>query len=145
MPLANDVLPFLSSNSYFPVTDSRAITRYVAEVYADKGTGLISKDPMKLVIQAVWMEVEGLKFEVVLLEVCLKPMFTMITYESVVAEFEKQLEPILNVYDQWLTECKYLGGDRFSLADLHHLPNLQTLTGTTLFKCHFDLRPHVSA
>ncbi|KAL8236235.1 hypothetical protein R6Q59_017316 [Mikania micrantha] len=128
--------------------ESRAITRYVSEVYADKGTDLISKDPKKRAIQMVWLEVEGQKFQVVtwqlVLEVYLKPMFGMTTDESVVVEFEKQLEPILDVYEQRLTECKYLCGDTFSLADLHHLPNLQMLMKTK-FKRHFDLRPHVSA
>ncbi|KAL8192023.1 hypothetical protein R6Q57_028144 [Mikania cordata] len=128
--------------------ESRAITRYVSEVYADKGTDLISKDPMKLAIQAVWLEVEGQKFQVVtmklLVELFFKPMFGKTTDESVVAEFEKQLEPMLDVYEQRLAECRYLGGDRFSLPDLHHLPNLQTLMVTKI-KRHIDSRPHVSA
>ncbi|KAL8236237.1 hypothetical protein R6Q59_017318 [Mikania micrantha] len=128
--------------------ESRAITRYISEVYADKGTDLISKDPMKLAIQAVWMEVEGQKFQVVttklLVELFFKPMNGRTTDESVVAEFEKQLESMLDVYEQRLTESKYLGGDRFSLPDLHHLPNLQTMMMTKM-KRHIDSRPHVSA
>ncbi|KAD3068657.1 hypothetical protein E3N88_36537 [Mikania micrantha] len=126
----------------------QAITRYISEVYADKGTDLISKDPMKLAIQAVWMEVEGQKFQVVttklLVELFFKPMNGRTTDESVVAEFEKQLESMLDVYEQRLTESKYLGGDRFSLPDLHHLPNLQTMMMTKM-KRHIDSRPHVSA
>ncbi|GJV53842.1 glutathione S-transferase-like protein [Tanacetum coccineum] len=38
---------------------SRAITKYIAEAYADKGTPLISKDPKKSAIQTVWSEVEA--------------------------------------------------------------------------------------
>ncbi|KAL8192024.1 hypothetical protein R6Q57_028145 [Mikania cordata] len=128
--------------------ESRAITRYAAEAYAGKGTDLISKDPMKSAIQAVWMEVEVQKFDPatskLTWELFFKPMFGMTTDEEVVAEFEKKLEPVLDVYEQRLTECKYLGGDTFSLADLHHIPNTHILMGTKV-KSQFHARPHVSA
>ncbi|KAD3068655.1 hypothetical protein E3N88_36535 [Mikania micrantha] len=128
--------------------ESRAITRYAAEAYAGKGTDLISKDPMKSAIQAVWMEVEVQKYDPatskLTWELFFKPMFGMTTDDEVVAEFEKKLEPVLDVYEQRLTECKYLGGDAFSLADLHHIPNTHILMGTKV-KSQFDARPHVSA
>ncbi|KAI7747698.1 hypothetical protein M8C21_023571 [Ambrosia artemisiifolia] len=128
--------------------ESRAITKYVAETFADKGTSLIYKDPKKSAIQTVWMEVEAQKFDPTTSklgwEIVLKPIFGMTTDESVVAEFLKKLEPVLDVYEKRLTECKYLGGDSFTLADLHHLPNLHYLMGTKV-KSLFDARPHVSA
>ncbi|KAI3741810.1 hypothetical protein L1987_59488 [Smallanthus sonchifolius] len=129
--------------------ESRAITKYVAEAYADKGTSLLlSRDPRKSAIQTVWMEVESQKFDPatskLTWELFFKPLFGMTTDEAVVAEFEKKLEPVLDVYEKRLTECKYLGGDSFSLADLHHLPNTNILIGTKV-KSQFDARPHVSA
>lgn len=108
---------------------------------------MISNDPKKSAIQTVWMEVEGHKFEPttskLTWELFWKPMFGMTADEAVVVEFEKTLENLLDVYEARLTECKYLGGDCFSLADLHHQPNMQNLMGTKV-KSLFDARPHVS-
>nr|UZF66168.1 glutathione S-transferase family Phi subgroup protein [Chrysanthemum x morifolium] len=128
--------------------ESRAITKYVAEVYADQGTCLILKDPKKSAIQTVWMEVENQKFDPASSklgwELIFKPMFGQVTDDAVVAEFEKKLEDLLDVYEKRLTESKYLGGDSFTLADLHHIPNLFNLMSSKVKKS-FDARPHVSA
>ncbi|KAJ0797156.1 putative glutathione transferase [Helianthus annuus] len=132
----------------FKLFESRAITKYVAEVYADKGTDLVLKDPKKLAIQTMWMEVEAQKFDPTSSklgwELYFKQMFGLTTDEAVVADLEKKLEDVLDVYEQRLTECKYLGGDSFMLADLHHLPYLHILIGTKV-KSLFDARPHVNA
>jgi len=128
--------------------ESRAITQYVAHTYADKGTDLVIKDPKKMAIVAVWIEVESQKFEPatskLAWELVLKPKFGMTTDDAVVEEFEKKLEQVLDVYESRLSKSKYLGGDSFTLADLHHLPNLKYLMGTKA-KRLFDARPHVTA
>lgn len=94
------------------------------------------------------MEVEGQKFDPtcskLTWELFFKPMFGMTADDAVVAEYEKKLADLLDVYEARLTECKYLGGDSFSLADLFHLPHTQALMGTKV-KSLFDSRPHVSA
>ncbi|GJS02431.1 RNA-directed DNA polymerase, eukaryota, reverse transcriptase zinc-binding domain protein [Tanacetum coccineum] len=86
--------------------ESRAIAKYVAEAYADKGTCLILRDPKKSAIQSVWMEVENQKFDPATSklswELVFKPMFGQKTDETVVAEFEKKLENVLDVYEQRL-------------------------------------------
>ncbi|CAN1817190.1 Glutathione S-transferase F8, chloroplastic, partial [Linum perenne] len=51
---------------------------------------------------------------------------------------------ILDVYEARLSKSKYLGGDQFSLVDLHHLPNIQCLLGTPSKKL-FDSHPKVAA
>nr|XP_043609006.1 glutathione S-transferase APIC-like [Erigeron canadensis] len=128
--------------------ESRAITQYLAHTYADNGTDLVLKDPKKMAVVAVWIEVESHKFEPVgaklSWELVLKPMFGMTTDDTVVAENEKKLEDLLDVYESRLSKSKYLGGDSFTLADLHHLPNLQYSMGTKV-KRLFDARPHVTA
>ncbi|KAI3741811.1 hypothetical protein L1987_59489 [Smallanthus sonchifolius] len=132
----------------FKLFESRAITKYAAEAYANKGTDLVFKDPKKSAIQTVWMEVEGQKFDPtsskLTWELFFKPIFGLTADEAVVTEFEEKLGNVLDVYEQRLTECKYLGGDRFTLADLHHLPNMHILMGTKV-RSLFDVRPHVSA
>ncbi|XP_076884813.1 glutathione S-transferase APIC-like [Bidens hawaiensis] len=128
--------------------ESRAITQYLAHTYAVKGTDLIIKDPKQMAILAVWIEVESQKFEPASSklgwELAYKPMFGMTTDEAVVEENEKKLEQVLDVYELRLSQSKYLGGESFTLADLHHLPNIMYLMGTKA-KRVFDARPHVSA
>ncbi|XP_076920467.1 glutathione S-transferase PARB-like [Bidens hawaiensis] len=131
----------------FKLFESRAITKYVAEAYADIGTSLVFKDSKKSAIQTVWMEVEGQKFDPtstrLTWELHFKQIFGLTTDEAVVTEFEKKLADLLDVYEHRLTESKYLGGDSFTLADLHHMPNMHILMGTRV-RSLFDARPRVS-
>ncbi|KAJ0610226.1 putative glutathione transferase [Helianthus annuus] len=128
--------------------ESRAITQYLAHTYPDNGTNLIIHDPKKMAIVGVWIEVEAQKFDQfgskLAWELAYKPMFGLTTDEAAVEELEKKLEQVLDVYESRLSESKYLGGDCFTLADLHHLPILKYLFGTKA-KRLFDARPHVSA
>ncbi|KAM0050650.1 putative glutathione transferase [Helianthus debilis subsp. tardiflorus] len=128
--------------------ESRAITQYLAHAYPDNGTNLIIHDPKKMAIVGVWTEVESQKFDQfgskLAWELVYKPMFGLTTDDALVEENEKKLEQVLDVYESRLSESKYLGGDCFTLADLHHLPVLKFLFGTKA-KRLFDARPHVSA
>ncbi|PON96596.1 S-crystallin [Trema orientale] len=130
--------------------ESRAITRYIAEEYAEKGTQLVPPDFMKKnkAIASVWMEVEAHQFSPVTSklgwEIIFKPMFGMTTDRAVVEENEAKLGKVLDVYENRLSESKYLGGDCFGLVDLHHIPSVQYMLETSLRKL-FESRPHVNA
>nr|P46423.1 RecName: Full=Glutathione S-transferase; AltName: Full=25 kDa auxin-binding protein; AltName: Full=GST class-phi [Hyoscyamus muticus]CAA55039.1 glutathione transferase [Hyoscyamus muticus] len=128
--------------------ESRAITQYIAHTYADKGNQLLANDPKKMAIMSVWMEVESQKFDPVAskltFEIVIKPMLGMVTDDAAVAENEEKLGKVLDVYESRLKDSKYLGGDSFTLADLHHAPAMNYLMGTKV-KSLFDSRPHVSA
>lgn len=128
--------------------ESRAITQYIAHTYADKGNNLIINDPKKMAIVGVWMEVESQKFEPasskLAWEIAFKPYFGMTPDEATVEEYENMLEQVLDVYEARLSDSKYLGGDSFTLVDLHHLPNIKYLLETKV-KRLFEARPHVSA
>ncbi|KAK9048477.1 hypothetical protein SSX86_026904 [Deinandra increscens subsp. villosa] len=131
------------------VFESRAITQYIARTYADKGTDLMMKDPKKMAIQSVWMEVESQKFDLPSHKLTIELYVNVLRRgqeadEALVAEFETKLADVLDVYELRLKESKYLGGDSFTLVDLHHLPNLHYLMATKV-KRLFDARPHVSA
>lgn len=101
-----------------------------------------------MAIVGVWIEVESQKFEPaaskLAWELAYKPIFGLTTDDAVVEENEKKLSEVLDVYESRLSHSKYLGGDSFTLADLHHLPNMKYLMGTKV-KRLFDERPHVSA
>ncbi|KAK9282532.1 hypothetical protein L1049_005452 [Liquidambar formosana] len=150
--------PFISLNPFGQVPafedgdlklfESRAITQYIAHEYAGKGTQLIIPESKKMAILSVWMEVEAHQFDPaaskLTWELGIKPMFKMVTDEAVVEENEAKLAKVLNIYETRLTQYKYIAGDCFTLADLHHIPNIYYLMGTRSKKL-FDSRPHVSA
>ncbi|XP_030543336.1 glutathione S-transferase-like [Rhodamnia argentea] len=127
--------------------ESRAITQYIAHVYADKGTPLVYEGkPMATV--GLWIEVEAHHFEPfaskLLWELVYKPKFGMATDAAVVEENEPKLAKVLDVYEARLSQSRYLGCDYFTLADLHHLPTMTNLMGTPLKKL-LAARPKVSA
>ena len=150
--------PFISINPFGQVPgfedgdlklfESRAITRYIAHAYADKGTSLICEDPKKMAIIGVWLEVETQKFDAaaqkLVFELLVKPMKGMTTDAAAVEQLEAQLGGVLDVYEARLSKSKYLGSDDYSLADLHHIPVIAGLQ-TTKVKALFDARPCVAA
>ncbi|XP_022899091.1 glutathione S-transferase-like [Olea europaea var. sylvestris] len=128
--------------------ESRAIAQYIAHTYADKGNPLITSNPKKMAILSVWTEVEAQRFDPqaykLAYELVIKPILGRTTDEAIVTEHEGKLAEVLDVYEAHLTQSKYLGGDSFTLADLHHLPVINYLMGSKI-KALFDARPHVSA
>ncbi|KAL7169178.1 hypothetical protein ACSBR2_034256 [Camellia fascicularis] len=94
------------------------------------------------------MEVEAHQFDPVASklswELAIKPLFGMTMDASVVEENKAKLAMVLDVHEAQLAQSKYLGGECFTLVNMHHLPNTQILMGTQAKKL-FDSRPHVSA
>lgn len=94
------------------------------------------------------MEVEAHHFDTaaspLAFELVFKPLFGMVTDPAAVEANEAKLAKVLDVYEARLAQSKYLGGDNFTLADLHHLPNLSYLMESQVKKL-FTSRPHVSA
>ncbi|XP_073040711.1 glutathione S-transferase-like [Primulina eburnea] len=150
--------PFLSINPFGQVPgfedgdlklfESRAITKYIAHTYADKGTPLLFEDPKKLGTLFLWLEVEVHQFDAsaqkLAFEILIKPMKGLTTDEAAVEQLQVQLSKVLDVYEARLSKSKYLAGDSFTLADLHHLPVVNNLLKTKV-KALFDARPHFSA
>lgn len=101
-----------------------------------------------MAILSVWMEVEAHQFNPVGSklgwELAFKPIFGLTTDKAAVEENLAKLGKVLDVYEARLSQFKYLGGDCFSLVDLHHLPNIKCLMGTEACEV-FNSRPHVKA
>ncbi|KAK6164743.1 hypothetical protein DH2020_001607 [Rehmannia glutinosa] len=147
--------PFISINvpafedGDLKLFESRAITKYIAHAYADKGTPLINhEDLKKMAIIGVWLEVEAQRFDAaghkLSFEILVKPIKGWTTDEALVEQLQAQLTTVLDVYEKRLAQSKYLGGDDFSLADLHHVPIVNNLLKTKV-KALFEERPHVWA
>ncbi|XVF72585.1 hypothetical protein PTKIN_Ptkin12aG0132800 [Pterospermum kingtungense] len=129
--------------------ESRAVTQYIAHEYANKGTQLLAPGSNKtMAVVHLWNEAEAHQFNspssTLVWELFFKPLFGMTTDTAVVEENEAKLAKVLDVYETRLAQSKYLACDHFTLADLHHLPNIQCLLGSPVKKL-FDSRPHVSA
>ncbi|KAL6516010.1 hypothetical protein OROGR_019315 [Orobanche gracilis] len=151
--------PFISLNPFGQVPafedgdlklfESRAITKYISFAYADKGIPLILvQDPKKMAIVGNWFEVEAHRFDAAAqklhYEILVKPYKGLISDEAYVEQLQEQLATVLDVYEKRLSETKYLGGENYSLADLHHIPIVNNLMKTKV-KALFDQRPNVSA
>lgn len=130
------------------ITESRAIIRCMSFEYGKKGEELIYWDARKQAIVANWIDVEGHQFEPpalkLIFEMVIKPKNGLGSDHGVVAEAEAELGSVLDVYEARLAKSKYLGSDRYTIADVLHLPNLQSLLGTKAKKL-IESRPRVRA
>ncbi|CAO2824430.1 unnamed protein product [Amaranthus hypochondriacus] len=95
-----------------------------------------------------WVEVESLQFDPIAIklawELVYKKVFQMKQDIGVIEENTTKLAKVLDIYESHLAHSKYLGGEIFTLADLHHLPILYYLTSCKELQIFRD-RPHVSA
>lgn len=101
-----------------------------------------------MAIVRMWMEIESQRYDQaaskLVWELAVKPMYGIPTDPAAVEETEGKLGTILDFYEKTLSQNKYLAGECFTLADLHHLPTLHYLMNTPSKKL-FDSRPHVPA
>ncbi|MQM11119.1 hypothetical protein Taro_044026 [Colocasia esculenta] len=150
--------PFLSLNPFGQVPafedddvkmfESRAITQYLVHTYKDQGTELLFAERKKMAEMSVWQEVEAQKFDPVASKLCFQLFFKRTLGmgepdEAAVAELQESLGKVLDVYEARLTGSKYMSGDQFGIADLHHQPVVHYLVGTPA-KAVFESRPNVS-
>ncbi|KAK0517594.1 hypothetical protein Tsubulata_839797 [Turnera subulata] len=151
--IAGDLNPFCLMPAFedgdLKMFESRAITNYIAKAYADKGSQLLYTSGKELAAMLQWMEVEAHQYDTsaskLVREHLLKPMVMGVPADpAVVEECEAKLVKVFDVYEARLGQAKYLAGDNFTLADLHHLPTLSFLMQTPSKKL-VDSRPHVSA
>ncbi|KAI7979168.1 Glutathione S-transferase PARB [Camellia lanceoleosa] len=130
--------------------ESRAIIRCMAHEYGKKGEELIYWDAKKQAVVANWIDVEDHHFEPPALklisELLVKPKKSFTPDEGIVAEAEAEAElaKVLDVYEARLEKSKYLASEKYTIVDLLHLPNLQSLMGTPAKKL-IESRPRVSS
>ncbi|XAR61304.1 Glutathione transferase [Bertholletia excelsa] len=151
---------FLSLNPFgqVPVYDdgeviqfeSRSIIRRMGHEHGKKRLGeeLVYWEPRKHAPVSNWVDVEDHLFEPPALklisELLVKPQKGMAPDEAAIAEAEAELAKVLDVYEARLGKFKYLASDKYTIVDLLHLPNLQSLVATPAKKL-IESRPRVSA
>ncbi|GMH30993.1 hypothetical protein Nepgr_032836 [Nepenthes gracilis] len=155
----NKDAPFLSKNPFGQVPvlqdgdltlfESRAITSYVTEKYKGQGYDLVRHgNPKEAALVKVWMEVESHRYHPsispIIYECLVYPAYGRTPNQAVIDASVAKLANVLDVYEARLSSSKYLAGDFYSLADLHHISYTFYLLKTP----YADLitsRPHVNA
>ncbi|KAM1033886.1 hypothetical protein FF1_037322 [Malus domestica] len=151
--------PFLAKNPFgqIPVLEdgdltlfeSRAITAYVAEKFKENGVDLIRHNNLnEAALVKVWTEVESQSFHPAISPIVFQhiivPMRGQTPDQAVIDANLEKLAKVLDVYEDRLSSTKYLAGDFYSLADLHHLSYtyyFMKTPGASLV----NERPHVKA
>ncbi|KAG7091771.1 hypothetical protein E1B28_008174 [Marasmius oreades] len=119
-------LPTLEDDGLI-IYESRAICRYLATKYADKGKNLIPS-PSDLPALAAFetaCSIEKSNFDVYAAKAVAEKVFT--PYYGKKPDEEKikglieSLEQNMKIYESILGKQKYLGGDVFTLADIFHI------------------------
>ncbi|CAL5381909.1 unnamed protein product [Camellia sinensis] len=128
--------------------ESRAIMRFIAFAYPKPGKEHIFKDPLTQGVVAAWIDVQDHQFNPPALklinELIFKPKNGFTPDTTAVAEEEAKLAKVLDIYEERLGESEYLGGEKFTSADLTHLPNLYYLMQTPMNRL-IESRPRVRA
>eukprot|EP00244_Chara_vulgaris_P008842 TRINITY_DN3585_c0_g1_i2.p1 TRINITY_DN3585_c0_g1~~TRINITY_DN3585_c0_g1_i2.p1 ORF type:complete len:229 (-),score=36.12 TRINITY_DN3585_c0_g1_i2:272-886(-) len=142
-------IPVLEHGKDFVLFESGAIARYIMGLVGEKSKnllGLTAKEEAKI---DQWVHVEassyGLACRGILKEFYLKPKYYKTPTDPVrLEEHKKQFEQILDVYEKVLSKQDYLVGDRFTYADLTHIPATFLVFGCVHGHMIMD-RPHVAA
>lgn len=110
----------------FKLFESRAIIRYYAAKYEDRGPNLLGNTLEEKALVDQWLEIEAHNFNDlvfnIVFQVVILPRIGQQSDSELVRTYEEKLEKVLDVYEQRLSKSKYLAGDSFTLADLSHLP-----------------------
>ncbi|GLT28749.1 hypothetical protein SLA2020_036570 [Shorea laevis] len=119
----------------FKLFESRAIIRYYAAKYADRGTDLLGKSLEEKALVDQWLEVEAHNFNelvyTLVLQLVVLPRMGKPGDLALAHSCEQKLEKVMDVYEQRLSKSRYLAGDSFTLADLSHLPATRYLMNDT--------------
>lgn len=122
--------------------------RYISHEYGKRGEEQVYEIPKLQGIAAAWIDVEDHQFDPpaskLIWELVFKPQKGLPTDEGVVEEEEAKLVKVLDVYEERLSNSVFLGGDKFTSADLTHIPSLYLLMKTPV-KRLFEERPRVRA
>ncbi|MQM22686.1 hypothetical protein Taro_055742 [Colocasia esculenta] len=129
--------------------ESRAINKYLACKHENAGPDLLRRGSLaESAMVELWLEVESKHFDPAIAplvyEMVVKPVLGGATDATTVEAQSEKLGKVLDVYEERLRESKYLAGDGYTLADLHHQPYLFYLMQTPKAEL-VTSRPHVLA
>ncbi|CAL4905152.1 unnamed protein product [Urochloa decumbens] len=125
--------------------DSRAICRYIAETYAHRGYPfLLGKDVLQRASVEQWLHHEEYTFNPPSRALFCHLAFPLDEQDGDDIDMQaRKLEEVLDLYEQRLGDSKYLAGDKFTLADLVHLPNCHHIAESGRFSYLLNSRKNV--
>ncbi|KAL6846057.1 hypothetical protein ACP4OV_023505 [Aristida adscensionis] len=144
----------LQSSSHVPVPfydgptfleESREICRYIAEKYEYHGYPfLLGKDALERASVEQWLHNEEHAFNPPSRALFCHLAFPLNKEDNGddIDVHTRKLEEVLDVYEQRLSDSKFLVGNKFTLADLVHLPNSHHITASK-FLYLYDSRKNV--
>ncbi|KAL6207592.1 hypothetical protein ACLB2K_018549 [Fragaria x ananassa] len=120
----------------FTLFESRSICRYICDKYAKQGNkGLYGDNPLAKASIDQWLEAEGQSFSppssVLVFQLAFAPRMKLKQDQVAIRQNEEKLKKVLDVFEERLSESRFLAGDEFTLADLSHLPNTHYLVNAT--------------
>ncbi|KAJ4980941.1 hypothetical protein NE237_031778 [Protea cynaroides] len=144
------VIPVLEDED-LTLFESRAITAYLLKKYKEQGEDLLRLKEGNLKEEAMvglWTEVESQQYSPattpILYEYFFAPRRGKIPDQKVIEDGIVKFQKVLDVYESRLSQSKYLAGDFYSLADLHHLSFTLYLMRSPWVSL-ISSRPHVKA
>ncbi|KAH7134868.1 glutathione S-transferase [Dendryphion nanum] len=144
-PLAK--VPAIEDNST-KLFESRAICRYLATKYP--GVLSLPTDPVEIgrfeeaaSVEYAYFEPAGSKLG---WEKIFKKFVTGKEADlNAVAQLERELRQVLDYYEKLLADQTWLGGDKFSLIDVFHIPYFHFLVHDVGYEKDIESRPNVAA
>ena len=122
------------------IFESRSILKYIAK------NNLDIKDLLGGTDVDIWLEVESQNYNPAVSKIVNEKLFKKWrgekADEDVVKKSLEELEKVLDVYEGRLSECPYIGGDFFSIADISHIPYTNYLLKCG-YKDLYKKRPNV--
>ena len=106
--------------------ESRSILRYIAKNNTEDVDLTLNDNPYV----DMWLEVESQNFNPPISKFIYEKVFKKwkdpeaIIDETVLNAALEELSSVFDVYEERLSESKYIGGDSFSIADISHIPYL---------------------
>ncbi|KAI4299668.1 hypothetical protein L6164_033103 [Bauhinia variegata] len=111
--------------------ESRAIVRYIAAKYAEHGPDLLGATIEERAVVDQWLEVEAHNFNdlcyTLVLQLAILPKMGQPGDLALAHSCEQKLEKVFDVYEKQLSKSTYLAAEKFTLADLSHLPGIRYL------------------
>ncbi|KAJ6500229.1 glutathione S-transferase [Mycena vitilis] len=147
MPAKADKTPdFLAMhrNEGFILYESRAICRYLADVYSDPGTPLVPAEPRARALVEQAASVEFANFHPAVAKIAMSSLSGAPVDHNIVVDGVAELSAKLDVYEVILGKHRFLSGDEISLADIFHLYFAPLLTGTEADIMTEASRPNVA-
>ncbi|KAM0851647.1 hypothetical protein ACQ4PT_052326 [Festuca glaucescens] len=143
----------LQASSHVPVPfddgltfleESREICRYIAETYEHQGYPfLLGKDSLERASIEQWLHHEEHNFNPPSRSLFCHLAFPFAEEDDDIDLQKRKLEEVLEVYEQRLGDSEFLAGNKFTLADLVHLPNSHYITESDKFAYLYDSRKNV--